>query len=54
MIGSLLSTIVVAMALESSHALLHTVMEVEGERLQGDLLLLPDAASCALLEARVA
>jgi chemotaxis protein CheC len=55
MFGALLSNIVVALALEATHGLLlHTVIEVEGERLQGDLLLLPDAASCALLEERVA
>lgn len=55
MIGALLSNIVVALALEATHALLlHTIIEADGERLQGDLLLLPDAASCALLEERVA
>jgi chemotaxis protein CheC len=51
MIGALLSNVVVEMAMESTHALLlHTVFDVEGDRLQGELLLLPSAASCARLE----
>ncbi len=51
MVGALLADIIVEMAMESAYALLlHTVFEVEGERLSGDLSLLPTATACAYLE----
>jgi len=54
MIGALLSNVVIEMALDSSHALLiHTIFEIEGDRLQGELLLMPSAASCARLEGQL-
>jgi hypothetical protein len=41
--------------MESTHALLvHTLFDIEGERLQGELILLPTAASCDILESELA
>lgn len=55
MIGALLSNVVVELALESTHALLvHTVFEVDGEAVQGELMLLPTNQSCDSLESRLA
>lgn len=55
MIGALLQNVVTEMALDSTHALLvHTVFEVAGDRLQGELILLPTAAACAHLEGTLA
>lgn len=55
MIGALLSNVVLEMALESTHALLvHTLFDIEGERLQGELILLPTDASCDTLESELA
>jgi len=55
MIGALLSNVVLEMAMESTHALLvHTLFDIEGERLQGELILLPTAASCDILESELA
>ncbi len=54
MIGALLSNVVLELALDSSHALLvHTLFEVGGERLQGELILLPTDLSCDTLESRL-
>ena len=54
MIGALLSNVVLELAMESSHALLvHTVFEVGGETLQGELILLPTDRSCDTLESRL-
>lgn len=51
MVGALLDGVILEMSLHSTYALLlHTIFEVEGERLQGALVLLPSAASCAGLE----
>ena len=55
MIGALLSNVVLEMAMESTDALLvHTLFDLEGERLQGEVLLLPTAASCDILESELA
>ncbi len=55
MIGALLSNVVLEMAMESTDALLvHTLFDLEGERLQGELILLPTAASCDILESELA
>ena len=54
MIGALLSNVVLELALESSTALLvHTVFEVGGKKLQGELILLPTDQSCHTLESRL-
>ncbi len=51
MIGALLDAIVADMALDAVDALLlHTTLTVEGQAVQGDLLLLPNAASRGRLE----
>ena len=51
MVGALLDNVILELSMESSYALLlHTIFEVEGDRLQGDLVLLPSAASCLRLE----
>jgi hypothetical protein len=50
-----LSNVVLEMAMDSTDALLvHTLFDLEGERLQGELLLLPTAASCDILERELA
>ena len=54
MIGALLSSVVLELALDSTRALLvHTVFEVGGEQLQGELILLPTDRSCDTLESRL-
>lgn len=55
MIGALLSNVVGEMAIEAPQAvLLHTVLHLDDDQLQGDLMLLPSASACAILEARLA
>jgi chemotaxis protein CheC len=54
MIGALLSNVVLELALDSTRALLvHTIFEVGGETLQGELILLPTDRSCDTLESRL-
>ena len=54
MFGALLSSVVLELALDSTRALLvHTVFEVGGEQLQGELILLPTDRSCDTLERRL-
>lgn len=51
MVGALLDGIIVEMSMETSYALLlHTTFEVEGEHVEGALILLPSASSYAQLE----
>lgn len=51
MVGALLDNVILEMSLESAYALLlHTIFEVDGDRLQSALILLPSAASCLQLE----
>jgi chemotaxis protein CheC len=55
MVGALLDGVILEMSMESTDALLlHTIFEIDGDRLQGALILLPDAASCAQLEGLLA
>jgi len=55
MIGALLSKVLGEMAIEAPQAvLLHTVLHLDADQLQGDLMLLPSASACALVEVRLA
>lgn len=51
MVGALLDGVILEMSMDSAYALLlHTVFEIDGDRLRGALILLPNAASCERLE----
>lgn len=55
MAGALLDGVILEMALESTHGLLlHTLFEIDGDRLEGALILLPSATADARLESAVA
>lgn len=55
MVGALLDNVILEMSMESVYALLlHTIFEVDGDRMQAALILLPSAASCAQLEGLLA
>ncbi len=51
MVGALLDGVILEMSMHSTYALLlHTVFLVDGDSIQGSLILLPSAESCAELE----
>ncbi len=55
MVGALLDGVILEMSMDSMFALLlHTVFEIDGDRLRGALILLPNAASCERLEGLLA